>query len=152
MKRSLTAAWIVLVVVASVGCARQAFWYAPGDLSNTTAIEGVWYGEVWELPNGYYQGVRRVTVNIFRDGSWTAASGPRECGAGRASAVGDLVVFDESRPRAGDRCLPHSAAIRGGRMWAPFETSFGGRDGTALLLLQRIGTPPPEAARASTGR
>ena len=84
MRRAFRTAWILLVVAASVGCAGHATSsYAPGD-GNVAGIEGVWYGEIWETPTAYYQGVRRVTVNIFNDGSWT---GLEPLGGGIASAT-----------------------------------------------------------------
>jgi hypothetical protein len=42
--------------------------------SDIVSIAGVWDGHVWEMPTHYLQGVRRITVNVNKDGSWTATS------------------------------------------------------------------------------
>ena len=89
------AAWGLLAVTASVGCAShnaaasRAALAATGSTS-AARLEGVWEGEVWETPSYYNQGVRRIALKVSSDGSWTASSGGAVCATGTAAtcAVG----------------------------------------------------------------
>ncbi len=55
--------------------------------------------------------------------------------------------------RAGsDYCMPYSLTSRDGRMKAVFETSFKGREGTAMIDLARLPPATPETAAAQTRR
>jgi hypothetical protein len=81
--RARTRSFIIVASVLAVGvtgCARLTFVHSPKSLAPTpatdaTALEGVWAGQIWETPTDYFQGVRRVTVDISRGGVWTATVG-----------------------------------------------------------------------------
>lgn len=117
--------------------------------SNTASIAGVWQGEVWEMPAHYIQGVRRVTLSMNRDGSWTAMSGDKPCASGTATVRGGLVVLAGSRTGA-DYCMPYSIASKDGRMRAVFDTSFSARETQAMIDLRRVEPAPAAAAQAQT--
>jgi hypothetical protein len=144
----------VLAVAALAGCATTPrntvapVAMQPGP-SNTASIAGVWQGEVWEMPTHYIQGVRRVTLTINRDGSWTAMSGDKPCASGTATVRGGLVVLAGSRTGP-DYCLPYSVATKDGRMRAVFDTSFNAREGSAMIDLKRGEPAPTASAEART--
>ena|SRR3989442_650052 len=80
-------AWSVLAIAAVAGCATHQSAVAPvatgvSTSLDTASITGVWEGQVWEMPVHYLQGVRRITLKIARDGSWTANSGDTQCASG----------------------------------------------------------------------
>ena len=137
--------WGVLAVAAVAGCATQGSAVAPG----TASIAGVWEGQVWEMPTHYLQGVRRITLNIAKDGSWTATSAGAQCASGTASVHGGLVVLAGTRTGP-DFCMPYSLASKDGRMKAVFETSFKAREASAMIDLTRVQEPLPAAAQAPT--
>jgi hypothetical protein len=145
----------VVVVAALAGCATttQRNSVAPAAMqrssSDTASIAGVWQGEVWEMPTHYLQGVRRVTLNINRDGSWTATSGGKPCASGTATTRGGLVVLAGARTGS-DYCMPYSIASKDGRMRAVFDTSFGARETQAMIDLRHVEPAPPAAAQAQT--
>jgi hypothetical protein len=61
------AAWGLLAVTASVGCASHNVAASRASLAATGStsaarLEGVWEGEVWERPSYYNQGVRRIAT------------------------------------------------------------------------------------------
>jgi len=144
----------VLAVAALAGCATTPrntvapVAMQPGA-SNTASIAGVWQGEVWELPTHYIQGVRRVTLTMNRDGSWTAMSGDKPCASGTATVRGGLVLLAGSRTGP-DYCMPYSVASKDGRMRAVFDTSFNAREGSAMIDLRRTEPAPATAAEART--
>jgi hypothetical protein len=113
------------------------------------SIAGVWEGQVWEMPTHYLQGVRRITLNISKDGSWTASSGSTECASGTASIHGGLVVLGGIR-HGPDFCMPYSIASQDGRMKAVFDTSFKARETSAMIDLQWIRPSIPATAQAPT--
>jgi hypothetical protein len=144
----------VVAVAALAGCATaQRNSVAPVAMqrsaSDTASIAGVWQGEVWELPTHYLQGVRRITLNINRDGSWTATSGDKPCASGTATTRGGLVVLGGVR-MGPDYCMPYSIASKDGRMRAVFDTSFSARETQAMIDLCRVEPAPPAAAHART--
>ena len=144
----------VLAMAALAGCATTPRnTVAPVTMQrgslDTASIAGVWEGEVWEMPTHYIQGVRRVTLTIDQDGSWTATSGGKPCASGTATVRGGLVVLAGSRTGP-DYCLPYSVASKDGRMRAVFDTSFNARAGSAMIDLTRIEPAPAAAAEART--
>ena len=147
-------AWGFLAVAAVAGCATQRGAVAPvameqNSSSDTAAIAGVWEGEVWEMPSHYIQGVRRITLNVNKDGSWTATSAGAQCASGTASVYGGLVVLAGTRTGS-DYCMPYSLASKDGRMKAVFDTSFKARETSAMIDLNRVQEPLPAAAQAPT--
>jgi hypothetical protein len=147
-------AWGLLAVAAVAGCATQRGAVSPvamerSNSSGTASIAGVWEGEVWEMPSHYIQGVRRITLNINKDGSWTATSAGAQCASGTASVHGGLIVLAGTRTGA-DYCMPYSLASKDGRMKAVFDTSFKARETSAMIDLKRIQEPLPAAAQAPT--
>src|SRR5215510_7413210 len=117
-----------VAVLVSAGCATQRGTVEPVSMerssaSDTAAVAGIWEGEVWERPTHYLQGVRRITLNIDRDGRWTASSGGTQCASGTASVRGSRVVLAGER-KGPDFCMPYSLSSKDGRMKAVFETSF----------------------------
>ena len=145
--------WSVLAVAVATGCATHRSAVAPVAMerssSDTASIAGVWEGEVWEMPSHYLQGVRRITLNINPDGSWTATSGGTQCASGTASVRGGLVVLAGTRTGP-DFCMPYSLTSKDGRMKAVFDTSFKARETSAMIDLKRIQEPLPAAAQAPT--
>jgi hypothetical protein len=144
--------WGVVAVALSAGCASQRGTVQPVSMDDsstlgTAAIAGVWEGEVWEMPTHYLQGGRRITLNIARDGRWTASSGGTSCASGTALVRGGLVVLGGERTGS-DFCMPYSLASRDGRMKAVFATSFKARQTSAMIDLERVHPAPPEAAEA----
>lgn len=146
--------WGCVAVAAAAGCATQRSPVAPVAMessgsSNTASIAGVWEGQVWERPTHYLQGVRPITLNIDKDGSWTATSAGVQCASGTASVQGDLVVL--ARTRTGpDFCVPYSLTSQDGRLRAVFATSFKARETSAMIDLKRVQEPLPAAAQAPT--
>jgi hypothetical protein len=151
--RAAGCVWSLLAVAVSAGCATQRDAVTPvamegGSLSSEVAsLEGVWEGQVWEMPVHYVQGVRSVTLKIGRDGTWTATTGGAQCASGTASIRGGLVILGGTRTGP-DYCMPYSLASKDGRMKAVFETSFKAREGSAMIGLQRVPERLPEAAQA----
>ena len=150
------AAWGLLAVTASVGCASHnaAASRAPLAASGSTSaarLEGVWEGEIWETPSYYNQGVRRFALKVSSDGSWTASSGGAVCATGTAAARDGLVILDRV-PVGPDLCMPHSLKVRDEQLWATFETSFKGRTVAAMIGLYRVGRRVAEAAEAADER
>ncbi|PYN31560.1 MAG: hypothetical protein DME01_23940 [Candidatus Rokuibacteriota bacterium] len=146
--------WGFVAVALSAGCATQRSAGSPvvmdrGSSWDTASIAGVWEGEVWEMPTHYLQGVRRITLNISRDGRWTATSAGTTCASGTLSVRGSLVVLGGERTGP-DFCMPYSVASSDGRMNAVFETSFKARQASAMIDLQRVREPMPEAAQGPT--
>ena len=134
--------WSLLAVAVWAGCAIQPGAVKPVTMessgsSDIASLEGVWEGEVWEMPVHYIQGVRRVTLKIAKDGSWTATSGGTQCASGTASVRNGLVILGGSRTGP-DFCMPYSLASKDGRMKAAFETSFKSRPGSAMIGLERV--------------
>jgi len=147
-------AWGLLAIAAIAGCATQRSTIAPvamerSSSSDTAAISGVWEGEVWEMPSHYIQGVRRITLNVNEDGSWTATSAGVQCASGTASVYSGLVVLAGTRTGS-DHCMPYSLASKDGRMKAVFGTSFKARETSAMIDLARVKEPLPAAAQAPT--
>ena len=101
------------------------------------------------MPSYYIQGVRRITLNVNKDGSWAATSGGAQCASGTASAYGGLVVLAGTRTGS-DYCMPYSLASKDGRMKAVFGTSFKARETSAMIDLARAQEPLPAAAQAPT--
>ncbi|MGH7343666.1 MAG: hypothetical protein ACREK4_02020 [Candidatus Rokuibacteriota bacterium] len=142
--------WSLVAVALSTGCATERGAVSPvatSSASDPASIAGVWEGEVWEMPTHYLQGVRRITLTVSRDGTWTATSGGTMCASGRASVRGGLVILGGDRTGP-DFCMPHSLASRDGRMKAVFETSFKARQTSAMIDLERVRGAMPEAAQA----
>jgi hypothetical protein len=133
-----------LAAVSPLGAVRPAS-------ADPAALEGVWVGQIWETPTDYFQGVRRVTVNITGGGAWTATVGGVECASGVATARHDLVILARRAP-AGASCVPHSLEMDGGHMWGEFTTSFNRRAATAAIDLVRVRERAQEAASASSPR
>jgi hypothetical protein len=144
--------WSAVALALSAGCAAPQSAVLPASIdassrADTAALAGVWEGEVWERPTHYLQGVRRISLNIARDGTWTASSGGTPCASGTASVRGGLIVLGGDRAGP-DFCLPNSLASRDGRLKAVFETSFKARPTTAMIDLERVRPARPEAADA----
>ena len=138
-------AWSVLAIAAVAGCATHRSAVAPvamemGTSLDTASITGVWEGQVWEMPVHYLQGVRRITLKIARDGSWTANSGDAQCASGMASVRSRLVILGGTRTGS-DFCMPYSLTSKDGRMKAVYETSFKAREGSAMIDLERVPGP-----------
>ena len=143
----------VLAIAAAAGCATQRSEVKPaamqpGSPPNVASIAGVWEGEIWEQAAYYPQGVRRITLDIARDGTWTATSGDVECASGTATIRGGL-VFLRSTWRGPDFCMPYSLASKGGRMRAVFDTTFKEREGSAMIDLKRVSPPTATTAQIS---
>jgi len=147
-------------VVLCAGCATQRGAASPASMPvsmnesstpSTASLAGVWEGEVWERPVHYLQGVRRITLNIARDGRWTASSAGKPRASGTFEIRGGLVVLGGDRTGP-DYCMPNSLASRDGHMKAVFETSFKERPTTAMIDLERVRPALPEAAEAQPGR
>ena len=49
-----------------------------------------------------------------------------------------------------DFCMPYSLMSRDGRLRAVFDTSFKGRESSAMIDLERMHPAPPEAAATRT--
>jgi hypothetical protein len=146
----------VFALGALAGCGRLAVVSLPGASvrpasADPAALEGVWVGQIWETPTDYFQGVRRVTVNITSGGAWTATIGGVECASGVATMRHDLVILTRRAP-AGAPCVPHSLEMDGGHMWGEFTTSFNRRAATAAIDLVRVRERAQEAASASSPR
>jgi len=146
--------WGAVAVLVSAGCATQRGTVEPVSMERSStfdmaSIAGVWQGEVWEMPTHYLQGVRRITLNIDRDGRWTASSGGIQCASGTASVRGGRVVLAGER-KGPDFCMPYSLTSKDGRMKAVFETSFKARQTTAMIDLERVQPAPPQAAATQT--
>lgn len=142
----------VVGVALSAGCATHCGVVSRVSINEsstprTASPAGVWEGEVWEMPTHYLQGVRRITLNIARDGRWTASSAGTPCASGTAAIRGGLVVLSDDRTGP-DYCLPYSLGSRDGHMKAVFETSFKARQTTAMIDLERVRPALPEAAEA----
>src|SRR2546427_10975569 len=104
------AAWGLLAVTASAGCASHTAAASRASLAATGStsaarLEGVWGGEVWETPSYYNQGVRRIALKGSSDGSWTASTGGAVCATGTA-APRDGLVIPERVPGGPELCLP----------------------------------------------
>src|SRR2546428_5520181 len=93
----------LLAAPASVGCASHEAAVSRAALAATgstyTTLEGVWEGEVWEIPSDYIQGVRRIAVKVSSDGSWPASTGGAICATGTAAVRDGLVILDGHRGR-----------------------------------------------------
>src|SRR5262249_7574101 len=136
---------------AAAGCAGRREGLRSDAASGSpeiAAFEGIWEGQVWEMPVHYLQGARRVTLQIGRDGSWTASTGGVQCATGTASMQGSLLILGGARTSQ-DYCVPYSLAPAGGRMKAMFETSFKSRETTAMIGFERSPGRLPEAALAT---
>src|SRR5437667_3054480 len=144
------AAWGLLAVTASVGCAShnaaasRAALAATGSTS-AARLEGVWEGEVWETPSYYNQGVRRIALKVSSDGSWTASTGGAVCATGTAVARDGLVILYRV-PVCPNLCMPHSLKVSDEQLWATFETSFKGRTVAAMIDRYRGGRSGAQAA------
>jgi hypothetical protein len=141
--------WVFLAVAVSAGCATHRVEPVAIERVGSTdiaSLEGVWEGQAWEMPVHYIQGVRRVTLKIARDGTWTATSGGTQCASGTAAVRGGLVILDGTRTGL-DHCVPYSLASKDGRMKATFPTSFKAREASAMIGLERIPERLPEAAQ-----
>jgi len=139
--------WGCLAVAALTGCAARHDAGKPVAVkseADVAPLEGTWIGQVWEMPAHYIQGVRTITLQIARDGSWTATAGGTQCASGTASVHGGLVVLGGTRVGQ-DYCVPYSLTANDGRMKGVFETSFKGRQGSAMIGLDR----PSDAAQAT---
>ena len=138
--------WGCLAIAALAGCAARHDAGTPVGVkaAEAMALEGSWVGQVWEMPVHYVQGVRTITLQIARDGSWTAAAGGTQCASGTASFHGGLVVLGGTRVGQ-DYCVPYSLSTNDGRMRAVFETSFKGRPASAMIGFDR----PPAAAQTT---
>ena len=134
--------WGFLAIVAAAGCAGRR------DAGSSTAVgpfEGVWEGQVWEMPVHYIQGVRPITLQIAKDGTWTATTAGTQCASGTASVHGSVVVLGGTKSGQ-DYCVPYSLSTNDGRMKGVFTTSFKGRQGSAMIGLDR----PSDAAQVTT--
>ena len=143
----------VLATAAAAGCATQRSEIKPVAIQPAAApdlasIAGVWKGEVWERPTHYLQGVRRITLDVAKDGTWTAKTGDVDCASGIATIRGGL-VFLRSTWRGPDFCMPYSLASKDGRMRAVFDTTFKEREGSAMIDLTRVSPPAATTAQVS---
>jgi hypothetical protein len=151
--RDLGLAAGIFALVTIGGCASTAE-PGRGDVVRTTAdtsIDGTWEGQVWENPSDYREGVQNITLEIFRNGSWTATTKGKECAHGEATVRAGL-VFLRSRAADGPPCLPYSLQLGRGRMWGAFETAFKERAATAMVDLVHVRERPPESASAPSPR
>ena len=142
---------MALVIAAVAGCAgrREALRSeAASGSPEIAAFEGIWEGQAWEMPVHYLQGTRRVTLQIGRDGSWTASTGGVQCATGTASMRGGLLILGGARTSQ-DYCVPYSLAPAGGGMKAMFETSFKSRETAAMIGFERSPARVPQAAQAT---
>ena len=137
--------WGCFAIAALAGCAARHDAVKGGG-ADVAPLEGTWVGQAWEMPVHYVQGVRTITLQISRDGSWTAAAGGSQCASGTASVHGGVVVLGGTRVGQ-DYCVPYSLATNDGRMSAVFETSFKGRQTTAMIGFDR-----PFGAAQATAR
>src|SRR5438445_9905450 len=150
------AAWGLLAVTISVGCASHEAAASRASLAATGStsaarLEGVWEGEVSETPSYYNQGVRRIALKVSSDGSWTASTGGAVCATGSAAARDGLVILD--RVAVGpDLCMPHSLKVRDEQLGGTFETSLKGRTVAATIELYRDGRMLTESAEAAAER
>src|SRR5262245_12461711 len=87
--------WSCLAIAALAGCAARHDTVKSG--TDIAPIEGTWVGQVWETPVHYIQGVRTITLQIGRDGSWTASAAGAHCASGTASVHGGVVVLGGTR-------------------------------------------------------
>lgn len=141
--------WSFLAVTAAAGCAGRRDASSAVSMqsgADMASLEGTWVGQVWEMPVHYIQGVRTITLQIGRDGSWTAAAGGTQCASGTASVNGGLVVLGGTRVGQ-DYCVPYSLATNDERMKGVFETSFKGRPGSAMIGLDRRSDTAQTTAR-----
>ena len=146
----------VVGVALSAGCATHRGVVSPVSMNesstpSTASLAGVWEGEVWEMPTHYLQGVRRIALNIARDGRWTASSAGTPCASGTVQIRGGLVVLGGDRTGP-DYCMPYSLGSRDGHMKAVFETSFKARQTSAMIDLERVRPALPQAAEAQPRR
>ena len=149
--RDLGLAAGLFALVATGGCASLA---EPGRevvvrTAADTSLEGIWEGQVWENPSDYREGVQNITLDISRNGDWTATTKGAECAKGVATVRGDLVIL-RSRADAGPPCLPYSLRLGRGRMWGEFEAGFKKREATAMVNLVHVRERLPDAASATT--
>lgn len=147
----------VFALGALAGCGRLATVSPPGAAArpapaDPAALEGVWEGQIWETPTDYFQGVRRVTVNVSSGGAWTATIGGVECASGLATVRHDVVILASRAPATGAPCIPYSLELDRERMWGEFTTSFNKRAATAAIDLVRVRASAQEAASASSPR
>jgi hypothetical protein len=139
--------WGVLAIVAAAGCAgRRDAGSSTARGADVGAFDGVWEGQVWEMPVHYIQGVRPITLKIAKDGTWTATTAGTQCASGTASVHGSLVVLGGTKSGQ-DYCVPYSLSANDGRMKGVFATSFKGRQGSAMIGLDRRSDAPQAAAR-----
>src|SRR5512138_843021 len=104
--------WGCLAIAALTGCAARHDSGHPVAVqsgADVAPLEGTWIGQGWEMPVHYIQGVRTITLQIARDGSWTATAGGTQCASGTASVHGGLVVLGGTRVGQ-DYCVPYSLA------------------------------------------
>ena len=137
IRRGISVALVALAV--SAGCACHTGDASPRAMANPEPLRpfvGVWEGDVWETPSSLYQGERRVTLIVEPSGAWTSSSDNRATGAGVVVVCGGRVYF-ERRTAAFDTPLPYSFKERNGRLWAVYDTSFGGRGAPAAIQLER---------------
>ena len=134
--------WSFLAVAAAAGCAGRRDASSAVSMhsgADMASLEGTWVGQVWEMPVHY-------TLQIGRDGSWTAAAGGSQCASGTASVNGGLVVLGGTRVGQ-EYCMPYSLATNDERMKGVFETSFKGRPGSAMIGLDRRSATAQTTAR-----
>jgi hypothetical protein len=138
-----------IAIVAAAGCAGRR------DAGSSTAMQGradvapfdgVWEGQVWEMPVHYIQGVRPITLKIAKDGTWTATTAGTQCASGTASVHGSVVILGGTKSGQ-DYCVPYSLSTNDGRMKGVFATSFKGRQGSAMIGLDRRSDAPQASAR-----
>ena len=136
----------VLAIAAAAGCATQRNQIKPAAMqqagaSSLASIAGVWEGEVWEQAPYYPQGVRRITLDVATDGTWTAKSGDVECASGTATIRGGL-VFLRSTWRGPDFCMPYARVER---------RAHAGRLRHDVQGARGIGDDRPETGQPASG-
>jgi hypothetical protein len=142
MKSTLVA--LAMSIALASGCASHASVSASSsprwDVDGDTGLGGTWSGALYETPSSYWYGHREFTVRIAPDGSWIV---PGAAGGAAGTAAQDhrFVVVDGRL--AGEGSPLHYTLKRYGpnQLFAVIETSFGGREATAILVLRRVATP-----------
>src|SRR5437667_12230856 len=109
------AAWGLLAVTISVGCANHNAAASRASLAATGStsaarLEGVWEGEVWETPSYYNQGVRRLALKVSSHGSRTASTAGAACATTTAVARAGLVILPRV-PLGPYLSTPHSLQV-----------------------------------------
>jgi hypothetical protein len=132
---------VALTVIAFAGCATATGTTGPDVSASPRTHEplaGHWRGALWETAPWFFDGHRRVEVDIDPDRYWRGTIDSQPASGVVRNIDDDVVLLGAARRRDGSlERIYHRLVADGDHLWGQTMTTFGGRRARASASLQR---------------